>query len=112
MAMLTAYSAEPAMRVWAYVFLARIFDLECNRERAVEYYQQATKVGDNTRNAQAAARDRQAFAQRHLWLLSSAQRLVERADAPAHHRSEIVAGAASRDAPDALGETARRRRGE
>ncbi len=49
-------SAEPSMRVWAYVFLARIFDLECNRGRAVEYYQQAVKVGDNTRNAQAAAR--------------------------------------------------------
>jgi tetratricopeptide (TPR) repeat protein len=50
-------SAEPAMRVWAYVFMARIFDLECNRPRAIEYYQQAIKVGDNTRNAQAAARD-------------------------------------------------------
>jgi hypothetical protein len=50
-------SAEPSMRVWSYVFMARIFDLECNRERAVEYYQQAVKVGDNTRNAQAAARD-------------------------------------------------------
>lgn len=50
-------STEPSMRVWSYIFMARIFDLECNRERAVEYYQQATKVGDNTRNAQASARD-------------------------------------------------------
>ena len=50
-------SAEPSMRVWYYIFMARIFDLECNRERAVEYYQQATKVSDNTRNAQASARD-------------------------------------------------------
>ena len=50
-------SAELSMRVWSYVFMARIFDLECNRERAAEYYQQAIKVGDNTRNAQAAARD-------------------------------------------------------
>ena len=50
-------SAEPGMKVWAYIYLARIFDLECNRPRAVEYYQQATKIGDNTRNAQAAARD-------------------------------------------------------
>jgi tetratricopeptide (TPR) repeat protein len=50
-------SAEASMRVWSYVFMARIFDLECNRERAVEYYQQAIKVGDNTRNAQTAARD-------------------------------------------------------
>ena len=50
-------SAEPSMKVWSYIFLARIFDLECNRDRAVEYYQQAAKVGDNTRNAQAAARE-------------------------------------------------------
>src|SRR5205823_5111932 len=50
-------SAEPGMRVWAYVYLARIYDLQCNRARAVEYYQQAVKVGDNTRNAQAAARE-------------------------------------------------------
>ncbi|OLE75110.1 MAG: hypothetical protein AUG12_00220 [Acidobacteria bacterium 13_1_20CM_2_57_8] len=50
-------SAEPSMRVWSYIFMARIFDLECTRERAVEYYQQAVKLGDNTRNAQAAARE-------------------------------------------------------
>ena len=49
-------SAEPSMKVWSYIYLARIFDLDCNRERAVQYYQQATKVQDNTRNAQAAAR--------------------------------------------------------
>ena len=45
------------MKVWSYIFLARIFDLECSRDRAVEYYRQAIKVGDNTRNAQAAARE-------------------------------------------------------
>lgn len=50
-------SAEPGMKVWSYIYLARIFDLECNRPRAIEYYQQATKVGDNTRNAQAVARE-------------------------------------------------------
>jgi tetratricopeptide (TPR) repeat protein len=50
-------SAEPSMKVWSYIYLARIFDLDCNRDRAVQYYQQATKVGDNTRNAQAAARE-------------------------------------------------------
>ena len=50
-------SAEPSMKVWSYIFLARIFDLECLRDRAVEYYRQAIKVGDNTRNAQAAARE-------------------------------------------------------
>jgi tetratricopeptide (TPR) repeat protein len=48
-------SAEPNMKVWSYIYLARIFDLECNRARAIQYYQQAIKVGDNTRNAQAAA---------------------------------------------------------
>lgn len=50
-------SAEPAMKVWAYIYLARIFDLECTRPRALQYYEQATKVGDDTRNAQAAARE-------------------------------------------------------
>ena len=50
-------SAEPAMKVWAYIYMARIFDLECSRARAVEYYQQAIKLGDNSRNAQAAALD-------------------------------------------------------
>jgi tetratricopeptide (TPR) repeat protein len=48
-------SAEPGMKVWSYIYLARIFDLECDRARAIEYYQQAVKVGDNTRNAQSAA---------------------------------------------------------
>jgi hypothetical protein len=39
------------------VYMARLFDLACERERAVEYYQQAVKVGDNTRNAQTIAKD-------------------------------------------------------
>ena len=50
-------SAEPSMKVWAAVFLGRIFDLECERTRAVEYYRQAIQISDDTRNAQAAARD-------------------------------------------------------
>lgn len=50
-------SSEPGMKVWAYIYLARIFDLQCNRSRAVGYYEQAVKVGDNTRNAQAVARE-------------------------------------------------------
>ena len=50
-------SAQPGMKVWSYIYLGRIFDLECNRDRAVEYYQQAIKVGDNSRDAQAAAAD-------------------------------------------------------
>jgi tetratricopeptide (TPR) repeat protein len=50
-------SAEASMKVWSYIFLGRIFDLECERERALEYYQQAVKVADDTRNAQAAAKE-------------------------------------------------------
>jgi tetratricopeptide (TPR) repeat protein len=50
-------SAEPSMKVWAAIFLGRILDLDCERARAVEYYRQAVQVGDDTRNAQAAAKD-------------------------------------------------------
>jgi tetratricopeptide (TPR) repeat protein len=49
-------TAEAGMKVWAYIYLARLFDLECDRARAVEYYRQAVKVGDDTRGAQAAAK--------------------------------------------------------
>jgi tetratricopeptide (TPR) repeat protein len=59
-------SAEPGMRIWSYVYLGRMFDLECERERAVEYYQQAVKVQvpakvdgqaeEDIRNGQAAAK--------------------------------------------------------
>lgn len=50
-------SVEPGMKVWSYIYMARIFDLECSRARALEYYQQAIKMGDNSQNAQAAAKD-------------------------------------------------------
>ena len=43
------------MKVWSYIFLARILDLDCERDKAVEYYRQALKVGDDTRGAQAVA---------------------------------------------------------
>ena len=43
------------MKVWSYIYLGRISDLECNRDKAVEYYQQAVKVGDNSQDALAAA---------------------------------------------------------
>ena len=49
-------SAESGMKVWSYVYLARIFDLECNRDTALENYRQAVRMADDTRNAQAAAR--------------------------------------------------------
>ena len=54
---LRSNSAEPSMKVWAAIYLARIFDLDCERARAVEYYRQAIQLGDDTRNAQAAAKD-------------------------------------------------------
>jgi tetratricopeptide (TPR) repeat protein len=50
-------SAEPSMKVWAAIFLGRIFDLECERPRALDYYRQAAQIGDDTRNAQSAAKD-------------------------------------------------------
>ena len=50
-------TAEPSMKVWSYIYLARIFDLECARARALEYYQEAIQTGDDTRRAQAAAHE-------------------------------------------------------
>ncbi len=50
-------SVAPSMKVWAYIYLARIFDLDCERPRAIEYYQQAIKLGDNSLNAQASAQE-------------------------------------------------------
>jgi tetratricopeptide (TPR) repeat protein len=49
-------SADPSMKVWSYIYLGRIADLQCQRERATEYYQQAIATGDNTRDAQALAK--------------------------------------------------------
>jgi tetratricopeptide (TPR) repeat protein len=50
-------SVEPAMKVWSYIYRGRISDLECEREKAVEYYQQAIKLGNDSQNAQTAARE-------------------------------------------------------
>jgi tetratricopeptide (TPR) repeat protein len=50
-------SVDPSMKVWAYIYIGRIFDLECERARAVENYQQAVKLGNDTTNAQAVARE-------------------------------------------------------
>jgi len=49
-------SVQPGMKVWSYIYRGRISDLECERDKAVEYYQQAIKMGDNSQNAQTAAR--------------------------------------------------------
>ena len=48
-------SAEPSMLVWAHIFLGRIYDIECERDNAVEQYRQALGRGDDTRDARAAA---------------------------------------------------------
>jgi tetratricopeptide (TPR) repeat protein len=50
-------SVQTGMKVWSYIYRGRISDLECEREKAVEYYQQAIKVGDNSQNAQDVARE-------------------------------------------------------
>jgi tetratricopeptide (TPR) repeat protein len=56
-------SVEAGMKTWSYIYRGRIADLECERERAVEYYRQAIKVGqeikveDDSQNAQAAAQE-------------------------------------------------------
>jgi len=48
-------SADPSMKVWSYIYLGHIADLQCQRDRATEYYKLAVQVGDNTRDAQASA---------------------------------------------------------
>lgn len=50
-------SVEPGMKVWAYIYRGRLSDLECERDKALSYYQQAVQVGNDSQNAQAAARD-------------------------------------------------------
>jgi hypothetical protein len=50
-----APNCPAASKVWAYIYLGRIFDLEALREDAVHEYQAAIALGDNTRNAQEIA---------------------------------------------------------
>jgi hypothetical protein len=50
-------SADPSMKVWSYIYLGHIADLQCQRDRATEYYRQAVQVGDDSRNAQTSAKD-------------------------------------------------------
>ena len=44
-----------SVKVWAYIYLGRLFDVEQKRTEAVQQYQSAIALGDNTRNAQDAA---------------------------------------------------------
>jgi tetratricopeptide (TPR) repeat protein len=50
-----AASCPNGSKVWAYIYLGRIFDMEKNREEALRQYQAAIALGDDTRNAQAVA---------------------------------------------------------
>ncbi len=52
---LESQSAEPSMRVWSHIYLGRIYDLQCEREAALEQYGLARDVGDDTQGAQTAA---------------------------------------------------------
>jgi hypothetical protein len=45
------------MKVWSYIYLGHIADLQCQRDRAMEYYRQAVQVGDDSRSAQTSAKD-------------------------------------------------------
>jgi hypothetical protein len=44
-----------SVKVWAHIFLGRLFDVEQKRTEALQQYQSAIALGDNTRNAQDAA---------------------------------------------------------
>ena len=46
---------EPSMRVWAHVYLGRIYDIQCDRETALTEYRLALESGDDTAAALAAA---------------------------------------------------------
>ena len=48
-------SSDRATKVWSHIFLGRIDDLELNRNGAIEHYQAAIQLGDNSRNAQEIA---------------------------------------------------------
>ncbi len=48
-------SSDSATKVWSHIFLGRMDDLELNRSGAIEHYQAAIQLGDNSRNAQVVA---------------------------------------------------------
>ena len=49
-------TAGKPVKVWAHIYLGRIFDSDQKRDEALQQYQSAIALGDNTRNAQDAAR--------------------------------------------------------
>jgi tetratricopeptide (TPR) repeat protein len=48
-------TAGKPVKVWAHIYLGRIFDVDQKRTEALQQYQSAIALGDNTRNAQDAA---------------------------------------------------------
>ncbi|MGH9493085.1 MAG: hypothetical protein ACRD2K_06260 [Terriglobales bacterium] len=46
---------EPRMVAWSHIYLARIFDLQENRDAAVQHYRAALAAGDTTPDTRAAA---------------------------------------------------------
>ena len=48
-------SCPDSVKVWAYIYLGRLFDLDDDREEAILQYRAAVALGDDTRGAQAAA---------------------------------------------------------
>jgi tetratricopeptide (TPR) repeat protein len=48
-------SSDNSIKVWAHIYLARLHDVEGERERALQEYRAAVDIGDNTRNAQDVA---------------------------------------------------------
>ena len=49
-------SCPDSVKVWAYIYLGRLFDLDEDREEAILQYRAAIALGDDTRSAQAVAR--------------------------------------------------------
>ena len=48
-------TAGKPVKVWAHIYLGRLFDVDQKRTEALQQYQSAIALGDNTRNAQDAA---------------------------------------------------------
>jgi hypothetical protein len=53
---LQSASSDKGTKVWSHIYLGRILDLEENRQGAIQQYQSALDLGDNTRSAQEVAR--------------------------------------------------------
>lgn len=54
---LASASSGDAIRVWSHIYLGHIDDLLCQRTSAIVHYESALEIGDDTQEAQAAARE-------------------------------------------------------